>query len=87
MPKIQKQEQFRTQNDKVLETLGDRATEERSVTTEKLQRPGIRLMSLEEKAELFTTIMKSRRNLISFTYNAGDEFIEITSESDMSINR
>ncbi len=86
MAKQKLEEQYRTQKDKVIETLGEESSRMMKLITEKVYAPDIgnlHTKSFDEIAKVLTNILKSRANIVSLTYTAGQP-IEITSESKVS---
>lgn len=83
---------MRTKNESqktiVEDTLKEHAASRLTFTTERVYIPGIETMHLkpiEEVAGVIANLIKSRANLTVLTFHVG-KFIEITSQSDLSID-
>ncbi len=87
MAKFEKPESHRTQEDKVKTVLPDHATQYRTIITEKVHNPALKVPSTskEDLGMIFANIIKSRANVIRWTYDVGTDFVELTSESDIKI--
>ncbi len=76
----------RHQIDIVNTTLGARAASRMTATVERIPLPGLENMDRDDLGAALANLLKSRAGITSITYNVGSKYVEVTSESDLSVD-